>query len=115
MKAIIIILITFAFSGCLFDAKYSNEVNAHKYDKWAVSKNDNITPKSRNNSSKRKTQDDLKEKYNSIKSQYSFKNTKRKNNDKIVLTGSTVMFCYDYRRKKITKIPGDFLAKVSVE
>ena len=41
--------------------------------------------------------------------------SKRKKDDKIVLTGSTVMFCYDYHRKKITKIPGDFLAKVSVE
>ncbi len=41
--------------------------------------------------------------------------TKRKNDDKIVLTGSTVMFCYDYKYKKITKIPEDFLAKVSVE
>jgi len=39
--------------------------------------------------------------------------TKRKNDGKIVLTGSTLMFCYDYHRKKITKIPGDFLAKVS--
>ncbi len=40
-------------------------------------------------------------------------NTKRKNDGKTVLTGSTVMFCYDYHRKKITKIPEDFLAKVS--
>ena len=41
--------------------------------------------------------------------------TKRKNDNKIVLTGSTVMFCYDYHRKKIDKIPEDFLAKISGE
>ena len=38
--------------------------------------------------------------------------SKRKNDGKIVLTGSTVMFCYDYKNKKITKIPEDFLAKI---
>ena len=41
--------------------------------------------------------------------------TKRKNEGKIVLTGSTVMFCYDYKCKKIAKIPEDFLAKASFE
>ena len=39
--------------------------------------------------------------------------TKRKNDDKLVFTGSTVMFCYDYKNKKIAKIPEDFIAKVS--
>ena len=41
--------------------------------------------------------------------------TKRKKDGKIVLTGSTLMFCYDYSRKKIARIPEDFLAKVSAE
>ncbi len=40
--------------------------------------------------------------------------TKRKKDDKIVFTGSTVMFCYDYHRKKIARIPEEFLTKVSV-
>ena len=39
--------------------------------------------------------------------------SKRKNDGKIVLTGSTVMFCYNYKHKKITKIPGDFLVKIN--
>ena len=36
-------------------------------------------------------------------------NSKRKKDGEIVLTGSTAMFCYDYKNKKITKIPEDFL------
>ena len=39
--------------------------------------------------------------------------TKRKNDGEIVFTGSTIMICYDYKHKKITKIPEDFLAIIS--
>jgi len=39
--------------------------------------------------------------------------TKRKKDDKIVFTGSTLMLCYDYHRKKIARIPEDFLEKIS--
>lgn len=39
--------------------------------------------------------------------------TKRKKDDKIVFTGSTLMLCYDYHRKKIIQIPEDFLEKIS--
>ena len=39
--------------------------------------------------------------------------TKRKNDNKIVFTGSTVMFCYDIKIKKIVEMPEDFLAIIS--
>lgn len=38
--------------------------------------------------------------------------TKRKRDDKVVFIGTTIMICYDYNRKKVVKIPEDFLKKV---
>ena len=39
--------------------------------------------------------------------------TKREKDNIEVFTGSTLMLCYDYNRKKVAKIPEDFLEKIS--
>ncbi len=38
--------------------------------------------------------------------------TKRKRDDEVVFIGTTVLISFDYHRKKVVKIPEDFLKKI---